>query len=93
MQSQTNTTRWPALLLASLIFLTGCAASPPRQPTAAPVDREQLKAALRQDTAPALPGPPPFSPQIMPRTMGLDLPETLYAMTLDDVPLSAAIQA
>ncbi|MBR9985318.1 MAG: hypothetical protein KFF68_05355 [Desulfosarcina sp.] len=81
------------LILLVLLFLVGCAATPPRQPAIEPVDRDAIKAALKRDTHPAPPGPPPFSQMILPRTAELDLPETLYSMTLNDVPLSAAIEA
>lgn len=90
---QPKTSRWPTLMLAIFLILAGCAVSPPRRPTLEPVDRDQLKAALKPDISTPPPGPPPFSPQILPRTMDLDLPETLYAMTLNGVPLSAAIEA
>ena len=81
------------LILLVLVFLGGCAVTPPRQPTMEPVDGNAIKAALKRDTYPAPPGPPPFSQRILPRTMDLDLPETLYSMTLNNVPLSAALEA
>ena len=81
------------LIILVLVFLVGCAATPPRQPAIEPVDRDAIKAALKRDTHPAPPGPPPFSQMILPKTAELDLPETLYSMTLNDVPLSAAIEA
>ena len=81
------------LILLVLFFLGGCAVTPPRTPTMEPVDRDAIKAALKRDTHPTPPGPPPFSQMILPRTAELDLPETLYSMTLNDVPLSAAIEA
>lgn len=84
--------RFGSILLV-LILLVGCAVTPPRPPAIEPVDRDAIKAALRRDTHPAPPGPPPFSQMILPRTAELDLPETLYSMTLNDVPLSAAIEA
>ena len=81
------------LILLALVFLNGCAVTPPRQPAMAPVDGDAIKAALKRDTRPAPPGPPPFSQRILPRTMELDLPDTLYSMTLNNVPLSAALEA
>jgi len=81
------------LILLVLFLLGGCAVTPPRTPTIEPVDRDAIKAALKRDIKSELPGPPPFSQKIMPRTAELDLPETLYSMTLNDVPLSAAIEA
>ena len=81
------------LIILVLVFLIGCAVTPPRQPAIDPVDRDAIKAALKRDTHPAPPGPPPFSQMILPKTAELDLPETLYSMTLNDVPLSAAIEA
>ncbi len=87
-----HTTRL-GLILLSLFLFGACAVTPPRQPTIEPVDRDAIKAALKQNATLAPPGPPPFSPKILPRTVELDLPETLYSMTLNDVPLSAAIEA
>ena len=69
------------LILLALFFLGGCAVTPPRTPTIEPVDRDAIKAALKRDINPELPGPPPFSQMILPRTVELDLPETLYSMT------------
>ena len=80
-------------ILMVLILLVGCAVTAPRQPAIEPVDRDAIKAALKRDTHPAPPGPPPFSQMILTKTAELDLPETLYSMTLNDVPLSAAIEA
>ena len=79
--------------LLVLVILAGCALTPPRQPTVEPVERDAIKAALAHHVKPAAPGPPPLSPKILPQTVELDLPETLYAMTLNDVPLAAAIEA
>ncbi len=87
-----DTKRIGTILLA-LVFLGGCAVTPPRQPLKEIVDRDAIKAALKRETPPAPPGPPPFSQMILPRTAELDLPETLYSMTLNDVPLTAAIEA
>jgi type II secretory pathway component GspD/PulD (secretin) len=81
------------LVLMILAFQVGCAVTPPRQPTTEHVDRDAIKAALKRDIQSASPGPPPFSPKTFPRTVELDLPETLYSMTLNNVPLSAAIEA
>ena len=67
--------------------------TPPIQPAMERVDRDALKSALKRDTRPQPPGPPPFSQQILPRTVELDLPETLYSMVLNHVPLSTAIEA
>jgi type II secretory pathway component GspD/PulD (secretin) len=79
-----------------LALLAGCAAAPPRQPATEHLDRDAIKAALKGEVHPAppvSPGPPPFPQKILPRTVELDLPETLYSMTLNNVPLSAAIEA
>lgn len=81
------------LSLLCLFFLFGCALTPPRQPKTDPVSRQAIKAALKKDIQPAPPGPPPFSHQILPKTVELDLPEALYSMALNNVPLSAAIEA
>lgn len=71
----------------------GCAVNAPRQPTIEAVDRDAIKAALRQPLPPSSPGPPPFTHQIMPQTVELSLPETLYSMTLSQVTLAAAVDA
>ncbi|MBC2709539.1 MAG: hypothetical protein HGJ94_00560 [Desulfosarcina sp.] len=81
------------MILMVLLFFTGCSVTPPRQPTIEHVDRDEIKAALKRDINPAPPGPPPFPQKILPKTVELDLPETLYSMTLNSVPLSAAIEA
>ena len=86
-------TQRPGLVLLLLLLLCGCATTPPRQPTMETVDRNEIISALRESKKKDLPGPPPFSQTIVPATSELDLPETLYSMTLNDVPLSAAIQA
>ena len=86
-------TQRPGLILLLLIIFGGCATTPPRQPTMETVDRKEITSALRESRKPDLPGPPPFSQMIVPATSELDLPESLYSMTLNDVPLSAAIQA
>ena len=91
-----HTTRF-VLIPMILALLAGCAAAPPpRQPATEHLDRDAIKAALKGEVHPAppvSPGPPPFSQKILPRTVELDLPETLYSMTLNNVPLSAAIEA
>ena len=81
------------LTLSVILYFGGCSTTPPRQPTIEPVERDAIKAALKQDIRPQPPGPPPFSHKIMPKTVKLDLPETLFSMTLNRVPLSAAIEA
>jgi len=81
------------LLLLALLFFSGCSLTPPRQPVLEPVDRDEIKAALKKEFSAPVPGPPPFSPKILPRTAQLDPPETLYTLTLNSVPLSSALQA
>lgn len=82
-----------SLSLLFLFFLGGCAAAPPKQATMETVDRNEITTALHEPKKLKPPGPPPFSQKILPATSELDLPETLYSMTLNNVPLSAAIQA
>ena len=81
------------LSLLFVYLLAGCAVTPPRHPTIEHVDRDEIKAALKRNINPALPGPPPFTQKILPKAVALELPETLYSMTLNNVPLSAAIEA
>jgi len=88
-----RTNQWLTLMLPALLVFAGCAMTPPGRPTIEPVDRDELKAALKHNIDPAPPGPPPFLQQIRPKTVELDLPETLYSMTLNQVPLSAALEA
>lgn len=88
-----NTLRSLFVSALVLAFITGCAGTPPRQPAVDPVDREAIQSALKAELAPSSPGPPPFTPKIVPRTVELDLPDTLYTMTLNNVPLSAALEA
>jgi type II secretory pathway component GspD/PulD (secretin) len=87
--------RIKAILFSLLLvfYAGGCATAPPRQPVAESVERETIRTALKQDEKPALPGPPPFIHKMAPVTVALDLPETLYSMMLNDVPLSSAIEA
>jgi type II secretory pathway component GspD/PulD (secretin) len=81
------------LKLILLVCLAACTTAPPRAPTVEPLDRDMIKASLAQNTRPQAPGPPPFAHKIRPKTMELTLPETLFSMALNDVPLSAAIEA
>ena len=82
-----------ALLLTMAALLVACATPPPPTPIADPVDREAIRAALKQEFATPTPGPPPFVPELVPKTIGLDLPQTFYSLTFDRVPLSAALAA
>ena len=85
--------RWMTRTVVALFLLAGCATTPPVKPDIEPVERDQIKAAIRRDIEPRMPGPPPFSLQTLPKTTELDLPETLYSMTLNDISLSTALQA
>ncbi len=80
-------------ILLCLFFMGGCAVTPPRQASMESVDRKAITTALQPSQKPMRPGLPPFSQKIAPATSALDLPDTLYTMTLNNVPLSAAIQA
>jgi MSHA biogenesis protein MshL len=86
-------TQRSGLVLLLLLIFCGCATTEPRQPMMETVDRNEITSALRESKKKNLPGPPPFSQMIVPATSELDLPESLYSMTLNDVPLSSAIQA
>lgn len=79
------------LMLSALLGLAACSIAPPQTPSVERVDREAIRAALKQEFKPAPPGPPPFTPQTFPKTVGLDLPDTLFTLTLDRVPLSTAL--
>lgn len=79
--------------LLMLIALGGCAATPPRPVALEAVDRDQITAALQEPKLAPSPGPPPFLQKTAPATSVLALPETLYSMTLSDVPLSTALEA
>ncbi len=76
-----------------LIVLLGCAGTQPRQPAMETVERDTIKAALKQEADSATPGPPPFSQKMVPQAVALDLPERLYSLTLDNVPLSTVLKA
>ncbi len=76
-----------------LVLVGGCATPPPRKPAMAPVERSGIRAALKKETSPSPPGPPPFAHKMAPGTRDLDLPPNLYSLTLNGVPLSSAIGA
>jgi MSHA biogenesis protein MshL len=88
-----DTNRRLTLVLLALIVFAGCAATPPRQPTIETVDRDAIKTALKRELTAMPPGPPPLSQKMVPRTTELDLPQTLYTLTLNNVPLSVALEA
>ncbi len=79
-------------VLLSLV-VSACAGSTIRLPETEPVDPKTIREILQQDIQPAPPGPPPFSHRVQPKTVDFDLPETMYSMTLNGVPLSAALEA
>ena len=80
------------LALATIVF-AGCSTTPPRQPTMETVDRDAIKAALKQEANTVVPGPPPFMQKMAPKATALDLPERLYSLAFDNVPLSSALKA
>jgi type II secretory pathway component GspD/PulD (secretin) len=93
MTVEPKTVKQMMLTLLLAVVIGGCATTAPRAPAVPPVDRDAIKASLKQETEPARPGPPPFTHKILPQTVELDLPDNLYSMTLNDVALSAAIEA
>ena len=89
---QNTTCRLVITALAMVAFI-GCAVSSPRQPTIETVERETIRAALKRELNATPPGPPPMAQKIAPQAIELDLPETLYTLTLNNVPLSIALEA
>jgi MSHA biogenesis protein MshL len=92
---KSNSKYGAAWVLGILLLVAGCAGTPIQspEPNDMPVKRDEIQAALKQNTQPLTPGPPPFTHRTQPKTTELDLPETLYSMTLNHVPLSAALEA
>jgi type II secretory pathway component GspD/PulD (secretin) len=88
-----DTKRRLAMAVVALVVFAGCASTPPRQPTIETVDRDAIKAALKRELDAAPPGPPPLTQKMVPRTVELDLPQTLYTLTLNNAPLSVALEA
>jgi type II secretory pathway component GspD/PulD (secretin) len=88
-----NTKRRLIITVMAIVIFAGCGISPPRQPTIEKVDRDAIKAALRRELRAVSPGPPLMAQKTVPQTIELDLPQTLYTLTLDHVPLSAALKA
>ena len=85
--------RWLIITAVVLGILTGCAVSSPRPPTIEKVDRDAIKTALKREFNAVPPGPPPLAQKMVPQTIELDLPQTLYTLTLNHVPLSVALEA
>ncbi len=80
-------------MIIAVFSIIGCAGTPVPHPQLEAVDSDTIRSALNQEIRPMPPGPPPFSHQIRPKTVELDLPPTLFSMTLNRVPLSAALEA